>query len=431
VSLVLLLSLACTHNKTQVADSGGTTSTISTVVGDCDPTVGIPVGNLGDPTEFFAADAHADVFGTEAPDPWAVHLGFPSRDASTSVSMLWRTDVDTMSSLVEFGPAKGFPKGASQVAGYTFLYGSGEIGTGAYRMHEVRLCGMLSPGTTYSYRVGGEGHWSDSTTFSTPEPAGSVDTFRVAFAGDSRDDMTTWGAILAAIDAHSPDLIVFSGDMVMFGSNQEEWDDWFAATGTVLARTPFLSSHGNHEFLAQNYFAQFGFPGNEEWFAYDYDDMLLLSLNDTVRDPDQIATEQRTFIQDELGATTLPWRIATHHKSAYSVCTTHGSDKTVRAAWSDAFEDGGVQVVAAGHNHIYERSVPIHNEKKVAPGQGTVYLVTGGAGAPLYNRVKDEWFNAVNNPVNHYIIADFGPTQVDMVVRDINDNIIDQFTVPR
>ena len=35
----------------------------------------------------------------------------------------------------------------------------GEVGSGPYRVHEVRLCGTLTPGTTYSYRVGGEGAW--------------------------------------------------------------------------------------------------------------------------------------------------------------------------------------------------------------------------------------------------------------------------------
>lgn len=432
-SLALSL-LAC---QAPAPDSGGTTPTTDggteqpLVFGDCDSAVAVPWGIAGEDGDPVPAAPHASTFGGETPDPWAVRLGWPSRDPSTSVSMLWRTDVDTMASIVEYGPAADFPEGATQVEGYSFLYGGAEIGEGIYRMHEVRLCGLVEPGTSYGYRVGGEGHWSETYTFSTPGAPGSFDSFRVGIAGDSRGDYATWGDIVAAMESHAPDLYLFSGDMIELGANQAEWDDWLAASGTMLAEKPFLGSHGNHEFLAQHYFAQFGFPGNEEWFAFEFGDLLVLSLNDTVRSQDQISTEQRAFIQEELAATALPWRVGMHHQSAYSACTTHDSNLTVRAAWADAFEDGGVQLVTAGHNHIYERSLPIKGGEAVGQGEGTVYLVSGGAGAPLYTSVADEWWNVVHSSIEHYIIADFGPKQVDVVVRDLNGAVIDEFSVPR
>ena len=62
---------------------------------------------------------------------------------------------------------------------------------------------------------------------------------------------------------------------------------------------------------------------------------------------------------------------------------------------------------------------------------GTVYLVSGGAGAPLYTETAEEWFGHVANPIEHYLIADFGPTEVTVTVRDLDGNVIDEFTKPR
>ena len=427
----LLLSLSLAGCDFFPETPGAADDTAVGATGDCVAAVTVPIGTTGDDDDTVPADPHALVFGSETPDPYAVRLGWPSRDPSTSVSMLWRTDVDTLASVVEIGPADTFPEGATAVEGYTFLFGGGEVGEGAYRVHEVRLCGAVQPGTTYSYRVGGEGHWSPTYTFSTPGAPGSFDTFRVAIAGDSRGDYATWAAAIAAMESHAPDLYLFSGDMVELGANQSEWEDWFAATGDLLARKPFLAAHGNHEFLAQHYFAQFGFPGNEEWYAVEWGDLLVLSLNDTVRSDDDIDSVQKAFIEQELAATSRPWRVAMHHQPAYSACTAHDSNLEVREAWSGAFEEGGVQVVTAGHNHIYERSVPIRAGEQVAEGDGTVYLVSGGAGADLYENTDDAWWNAVANPVEHYVIADFGPSQADFVVRDLDGNVIDQFSVPR
>lgn len=426
LTLLLPALLAGCDFPWEAGSAAAPDDTAAAVVSDCDPVVYVP---YGDDSQAAVASPHDAVFGAEAPDPYHVRYQWPSRDPSTSAAFLWRTDTETLSSLVEYGPAEGFPDNAVRVEGYTFLYAGAEVNSGPYRIHEAHLCGVLEPGTTYAYRVGGDGHWSDTFEFTTPGSPGSFDSFRVAIAGDSRGDYATWGAILTAMEAHDPDLILFSGDMVELGANQAEWDQWFEAAGDLLATTPLVAAHGNHEFLANNYFAQFAFPGNEEWFAVEYGPLLVLSLNDTVRTPEHIDSTQRSFLEQELAATTLPWRIAMHHQPAYSTCTTHGSDLDVRAAWSDVLESRRVQLVTAGHNHIYERSVPIYLGEQAPADQGTVYLVSGGAGAPLYEQNDVDWYNAVANPVEHYVIGDFGPDGAELVVRDLDGNVIDSFSL--
>lgn len=438
LGLLPLALLACDpYSEAKDSGAGGTDGGTdgdggSGVYEDCDPKVYVPVGTTGG-DEDVEADAHEETFGADAPDPYHVRYQWPARDPSRSGSFLWRTDTDTLASQIKWGPADGFPDNATTTDGYTFLFGGGsEIGDGAFRMHEVRLCGQLEPDTTYSYQVGGEGHWSNTYSFTTPGAPGSFDSFRVAISGDSRGAYATWGDLMTAMDSHEPDFFLFSGDMVELGANQNEWDSWFEASGDILAQKAFVAAHGNHEFLAQNYFAQFGFPGNEEWFAVEYGDMLVLSLNDTVRSETEIASDQKTFIEQELAATERGWRVGMHHQPAYSTCTNHSSNLDVRDAWSQAFEDGGAQLVTAGHNHIYERSVPIYRGEEASGSQsGTTYMVSGGAGAPLYENSTDEWFGAVANPIVHYVIADFDGDTAEFVVRDLDGNVIDQFTLSR
>lgn len=423
-SLLPFLSLAACVPQAQIPLNHGDGPTP-----ECDPVITIPVGSL-DSEGPVVAQPHAATFGVE-PDPVEVHLGAPSRDISDSVSFLWRTDTATFASQALIGPADTFPDGATLIDGYSFLYGGGAVGAGSWRMHELRLCDSLEPGTTYTYQVGGEGHWSEAHDFSTPGAPGSFEHLRIAFAGDSRGGYEAWGEALARMDAQEPDLVVFSGDVVNLGANEVEWEQWFDASGDVLARRLVLPAHGNHEFLAQAYFAWFGMPGNEQWYAFDLGDLLLLTLNDTVKDQTDITESQVAFIEEELGATTARWRLANHHQAAWSTCKTHGSNMTARQAWTGPLEEGGVQLVVAGHNHVYERSVPIsHSAEAASAAEGVTYIVTGGAGGPLYDCLEPDWFNAVGSSTKHYMIGDFSPEGAEFSVYDLSDNIIDSFSIP-
>ena len=189
-------------------------------VNDCTPEVLAP-GPVTVSAAPVIADPHQDVFGA-APTPYHIRYGWPSTDPSTGASFLWRTDVDTLASVLEYGVGDTLTE---RVEGYTFLYGGAAANEGPNRMHEVHLCSELTPGTTYRYRVGGDGHWSETYSFTTPPAPGTFDTFRIGFAGDSRGSYDVWGQVLAAMDAHDVDFYLFGGDMVDLGPMQDQWDD--------------------------------------------------------------------------------------------------------------------------------------------------------------------------------------------------------------
>lgn len=420
---LVFLALGCTFFP-DAADSP--LASPDAVIGDCDPAVRIPVGLVADDPP--AAQEHADRFGPN-PTPRFVHLGVPSRDLSRSVAVLWQTDPETRASLLRIGPSATWPEGAVELEGGSYLYGGVELGTGTVRQHEVRICGHLEPSTSYTYQVGGGRAWSEPVSFATPGAPGTFDSFRVAIAGDSRGNPETWAAIVQAADAEEPDLFLLTGDMVNYGVSQSEWDDWFAAAGTVFARKHAILTHGNHEFLAQHYFAQFALPGNEEWFAVDYGDLLLLNMNDTVRSSDEIFTDQVSFATSELAASGARWKVAMHHQPEFAATRGHGSNVDLQEAWVPVWDRFGLDLVFTGHNHAYERSKPLRGG--VEAEGGTIYVVTGGAGAPLYTRHDETFFTEVVTPIEHYVIADFSPEGVSVVAKDLSGNVIDAFSLPR
>lgn len=378
---------------------------------------------------------HDDVFGTSAPAPRHVHLGWPGSDTSNSISIIWLTDTDTLATQVEMGVGEITDPASLDLKaeGVSFLFGGLE--NESFRAHEFRNCGGLQPDTVYSYRVGGEGHWSPIYTFKTPPPPGTFDTFTVAFSGDSRGAYEVWGTLLAQMESYNPDFYLFNGDMVEAGPNQNEWEAWFAASGDILASKVLVSAHGNHEILATNYFAQFGFPGNEQWFDVRYGSMHVVSLNDTVINQNVRENDQPAFIRSTLGSSEADWKVAVHHQPTYSTCTRHNSNLELRRQWEAAIKEVGTDVVLAGHNHIYERSKSLavndQGQTDVVPmGDGTLYLVSGGAGAPLYRESENQWFGDVANPTEHFIIGEFGPDKATFTARDLNGNVIDSWEIP-
>ena len=419
-----LILLACGGGSKGKGKDSGPDPMLVELVDECTPVISVP-GPLGSVGE--APDPHEDTFGA-APTPFSLHLGWPSSDPSQSISWIWRTDADTKATVVEYGTNGQLTE---RIEGASYLYGGASAGEGPNRVHEAKICEGLEPNTTYTYRVGGEGNWSPEYTFTTPGEPGSFDTYRVAVMGDSRGAYETFGELLTLAEAHSPDFYVFSGDMVDLGPSQAEWDAWFAAGEDIFPEKVVVPSHGNHEFLAVHYFAQFSLPNNEQWFSVRYGDLHLVSLNDTTQAIEDEETHQPAYMRAVFAEHESAWQMTTHHQSLYSTCTTHGSALSLRGMWEPVYDEFGVDAVFAGHNHIYERSVPVRAGAVASAEEGTVYFVTGGAGAPLYTGVEPDWFGDVANPVEHYMIADFGPNGVEFTVRDASDTVIDTYTMAR
>lgn len=324
---------------------------------------------------------------TIGPDatPRAVHLGFMG-DPRTSMVVQWRT-ADELTTVTELRYAKGDGLAAEQltetVKGIHFRYSP--TGTDLFRMHQVHLCG-LAAGTTYSYQVGAQDHWSPVYTFHTaPDVEAQPDAEVVyGFVGDSRGGYDVWTQLAAQIEQRTPDVVLFSGDAVTIGLTQVEWEEFIDDAQSLLATTPIVLANGNHEASVVNFFSQFAMPGDQENFGFDYGFAHIFVANDTPDGPFSILeTETRAAIDADFTAhEAATWKLLMHHRPMFSSGKNHGSDTALRAAWQPLVDQHHLDLVLNGHEHQFEMSKPVLGDA-VDP-TGTVYVVAGGAGADLY-----------------------------------------------
>lgn len=366
------------------------------------------------------------------PVPFAVHLGLAA-DPARSINVIWRTrDEATLATRVQFAVgAPGVPldRGAE---GVTFYYES--FGHDPVRIHEAHLCD-LAPDTQYSYRVGGvdaDGReaWSPTYSFRTAPDMRMHPTAQVLIAvlGDTRGDYVKWGQMLQlARRLGPPDLILFTGDAVTFGSIQTEWDDFFRQGEDVLSGVPLVAAHGNHDINAVNFYAQFAQPGNEENFGLSYGPARFTVLNDSPADPADVTDRALPFLDQELRGP-APWRFVVHHRSLWS-SSEHGGDPILRGVWGPAIDAHHADMVLSGHDHNYERTKPLRGEAvQPSPAQGTIYVVAGAAGAPLYESGQNP-FTEKSESVYNVVLLKLRAGSLELRAYREDGSLLDSMTV--
>jgi len=376
---------------------------------------------------------HAPVFGDD-PTPKHVHLGFQG-DPSTSMVVQWRTKDDrTLASIVEYGEGSKLDQ---RLEGISFEYRSG-IGANDQRMriHEGHLCGLL-PDTQYSYRVGGttvtgEEHWSPTYTFRTaPEPSDTSAEIVVAMLGDSRGGYDVWQTMLDVTKGFAPDLIMLVGDATTIGALQEEWEIFFDEAEPLFATTPVVSAHGNHDVNSINYYSQFVMPGDEEDYAFRYGPMQAVVLNDTPFEASNIQGKSRDLLDATMGATNAPWKVLMHHQPIWSASTKHGSDEVLKNSWGPIIDKHGVDLVVSGHDHNYERTKPMRGDAvQASAAEGTVYLVTGSAGADLYGNGSDFWTD-VSEKAYSTVRSTFTSSMFEMTAYRDDGSVLDSYAIAK
>lgn len=355
-----------------------------------------------------------------APTPAAVHANWAS-DPATTVALVWTTDADTLASAVQYGTAMGNLD--QRAVGHVSTAGNNS----ATRVtaHEVNLCG-LRPDSTYYYRVGGEGHWSEIQSFKTgPAPGQSGYDVNFVVSGDSRNGYATFRMLqerIATVTAtRQPDFQIFSGDAVLLGTNQIEWGQWFTAAASAMRRMPFIMVHGNHDALSVNYLLQFaqpqaGVPEQDElYFSFDYGPIHFVVLNDTPYRGDiaggiggtQIQWLRQDLTRARANRARVPWIVVNHHKPSFSSSNHSDANDTlfIRRNWPPIFDEFGVDVVFNGHDHQFELSRELDAMgREVSGRRGTYYLISAGAGAELYPTGNQPW-RRYSESVSNFLVV--------------------------
>jgi len=283
------------------------------------------------------------------------YLQSPSED---SIVIVWETDR---------------PLPGEVIYGRSGTYDQRALSSSSGLRHEVTLAG-LEPGTEYSYWVASSGYpLAEPGSFRTA-PTAADPSFTFVTYGDSRSGHATHRLIADRILALKPDFALHTGDLVAYGSQVAEWDRFFDIESALLASVPLFPSPGNHEQNDARYFEAFVLPGNERWYAFDWGNARIISLQIDAIMPFGKQSEQVQWLETTLAANTQPWLIVCFHIPPYDALPEDSMGDAVRINLVPLFEQYGVDLVLSGHNHNYQRSIV----------NGIPYIVTGGAGAELY-----------------------------------------------
>lgn len=357
------------------------------------------------------------------PTPDYVHLSWQN-DPSTTMTIMWRTMNGVTDQVVQYGP--------------TASYGQSATGTwaalpeGRGYSHTVEITG-LAENTTYHYRVGdGGSNWSGDKTFKTAFGADNLCTpFRFIAMGDARSSTGSgasiyWSTVMDAATDENPDFILFGGDMIADGDEQEDgWEDFFDRAEGDLSKFPIMGVWGNHEHHGVSAFLDnFAFPvndvtGTEDWYDFRVGPIHFFALS-----TEHGATgygQQATWMDEKLGDTDAPWTVTFQHRPTYSSGTTHGSEPECQQYFLPVYDAHEIDVNIGSHDHMYERTKPIRNGTPIAGEDyslGTMYLVSGGAGAfvnPILNIFNNFYLKGIG--ATHYVIFDVAYNRMRLTVK--------------
>ena len=358
------------------------------------------------------------VSSTPGDPPDYIYLTWATPDTAHTINVSWRTDENYVGEVRYDNESHGGVPGA-----YSYnKNGTGGVTTDnlAGYFHHVELTG-LEPDTIYYFICGRENNWSDERSFRTAPD--NRKNFKFAAGGDSRADgryeFADWPEArdnVSDLMAHyNPSFALFIGDFLWRGDDpgkdnydeNDTWDNWLGATDIYWNTTdnrmiPLIPVIGNHELYppypqptegdyypdhGYNYYTVFNLPGNERWYALDWGpDLRIIVLDSEVLDEGSVTwQEQLEWLESELeNSENYLLKVAAFHRPIVS----SGSWWYSRLEnWGYLFTKYGVDVVFQGHIHYYDRSYPIDSDPPpgeiAPPGEGVIYVVSGGWGAPL------------------------------------------------
>jgi acid phosphatase type 7 len=252
------------------------------------------------------------------------------------------------------------------------------------RHHRVELTG-LPAGRVY-YRVIVDGGAGAVHAFHTAPAPGDV--VRLAVYGDVRGGHQVHSDLVAAILAEAPDAVLVTGDLVLRGSDEADWQRFFSVAGDLLAEVPYYPAIGNHDLGAAGNDARSatalvaiaplaGAPaiagaGDRRFYSLDIADVHVVFLDSNAyQRADQLAWLDADLAAARArGARAL---LAVTHDGPFSRGT-HGGNEIAARDYVPVLARHRVALVLSGHDHIYQRG----------RAGGIDYVVTGGGGAPLY-----------------------------------------------
>ncbi len=290
-------------------------------------------------------------------------------------------------------------------------------------MHVLRATD-LAPATAYSYVVRVDGQAVGHGRFTTAPKEAPGAQLKFLVYGDDRTDPTAHAAVVRALGASPSDFLVNTGDMVEDGGRAGDWQSFFDVEAPLLRDRALFVAIGNHELYddraGANFARYFGFVGPsgrpQAYGTFRLANVRFFFLNSL---HDWSSGEERQWLETELGRSDrepgLAWRIAVMHHGPWSSGPHGANSALVSAHVPELLSAHGVDLVLAGHDHIYERGET----------EGMKYVTSGGGGAPLYRSSQTPSTRKAESTY-HFVEVTAGDQEIRLVARRLDGSVLDQ-----
>jgi len=238
---------------------------------------------------------------------------------------------------------------------------------------KLPTCLLLFAGWAGLAIMGGQGQPPELTL---PLKPNSVRFAVIGDSGTGERGQAEVGQEMVRYHARFPfDFVLMLGDNI-YGSQlphdfQRKFEDPYKTL--IDAGVKFYASLGNHDDPNQRFYKPFNM-GGQRYYSFKKGNASFFALDSNYVDPTQL-----TWLESQLARSDAAWNICFFHHPLYTHARFHGADVDLRAVIEPIFVKGGVNVVLAGHEHVYER---------IKPQQGIYYFVLGNAGELRFHDLR-------------------------------------------
>ncbi|HXD11620.1 MAG TPA: metallophosphoesterase, partial [Anaerolineales bacterium] len=227
--------------------------------------------------------------------------------------------------------------------------------------------------------------------------------FVLAAAGDGADGATNAGNVTNQIASWNPNLFLYLGDVYEKGS-ATEFHNWYGTESTFYGRFRSITNPiiGNHEYehgVAPGYFDYWDNVAN--YYSYDAAGWHFIALNSNcgLRQDCAIGQTQYQWLLNDLNTHTNACTIAYFHHPVYNVGP-EGYTTTMNDMWA-LMAQYGVDIVLTGHDHDYQRWMPLDGSGNLS-STGITQFVAGGGGHGIQQFITTDSRMAIGYDTSPY-----------------------------
>jgi len=270
--------------------------------------------------------------------------------------------------------------------------------------------------------------------FATDTPTPEPNPIRFIAFGDYGSESSDLLSVSELVKRLQPDFIITTGDNNYpngeastidrhIGQYYHEYiypyQGEFGAGSDINRFFPSLGNHDWNTSGALPYLEYFTLPGNERYYDFVWGPLHFFAIDSDLREPDGVSADstQATWLREQVAASGAPWQIVYFHHPPYSSAL-HGSNSWMR--WP--FAEWGIDVVLAGHDHVYERLL-IDGIPNITTGLGG----NGRYGFPTVLPGSEVRYN------DNYgvLLVEATDQQLTFQFITIDDEVIDTYTVTK